>query len=556
MKKMNDNETKLREKLIETEREKGMLQALCADYTAAYFCDLLSDYIEPIKKKEFSHSAKERKNLNNPNSYSEWIQYSYENIIIKETLPDFLVMFDAQNLMKQLLKEERITCRHKTHANEKGMEYFEVTAVRLYSDKNTYQMILGYRPIDDIIKEERKIQKKLEKALIAAENANKAKTDFLRHMSHDIRTPINGIIGMIEISNRYKDDPKRMEECYKKILASAEYLVSIVNNVLNMKKLENGRLSLKKESFDLVELLAKQLLIVEEQAKENGLIFHGGEEMSTIKHRHLIGSPEHLNRVLMNLANNAIKYNRKGGKIIVYCTELSCNDNMVVYEFVCEDNGLGMSEEFQKHAFEPYAQEGKETLPMYEGTGLGLPIVKQFVEQMNGEIDFESLEDVGTVFKIRIPFEIDFSKEQSENEEVFLNLTGKKALLVEDNELNREIATVLLADEGLKVTAVENGQQALDKFITSEPYTYDIIFMDIMMPVMDGLEVTRKIRAMDRDDAKKIPIIAMSANAFQDDIQKSLTAGMNKHLTKPLDLKKMKSMIQEVLKDNIDIINA
>ena len=400
-------------------------------------------------------------------------------------------------------------------------------------------------------------QKRKEQNYIAlaeeADKANQAKTDFLRRMSHDIRTPINGIMGMIEVADRHRGDKEVLEECREKTLGAMEYLLSLVNNVLDIGKLESGELELEHRPFDLIPLLMQQLSVVGTQASESGVNFYGGREFSVIKHRYLIGSPVHLNRVLMNLANNAIKYNRRGGSVTLYCTELSSDDTTAVYQFTCSDTGLGMSEEFQKHAFDPFTQEGKQSLSTYNGSGLGLSIVKSIVEEMHGTIALKSQEGVGSTFTITIPFAIDLqetSRETVQPQRPPIDVTGCRALLVEDNELNREIAEILLEDEGLVVDCVFNGQEAVNIFTATRPGTYDYIFMDITMPVMDGLEATRRIRALDRPDAKTVPIIAMTANAFQDDIQQSFRAGMNAHLLKPLDFKKVKATVQKFAKEN------
>ncbi len=387
-----------------------------------------------------------------------------------------------------------------------------------------------------------------------ANKANQAKTDFLRHMSHDIRTPLNGILGMIEIADRNKKNPQKLYECRSKVLSSMEYLLSIVNNVLDIGKLESGEIVLEHRPFNLITLLMDMLTVVGMQANENGINFKGGKEMSVIRHPYLIGSPVHLKRVLMNLASNAIKYNHKGGTVTLYCTEISSDKETVVYEFVCQDTGIGMSEDFQKTAFEPFTQEGKEAVTTYTGSGLGLSIVKKMVEKMDGTIRLESKENTGSTFVITIPFGIDHKAQAAaagKGTPTALNLKGKRALLAEDNELNIEIAQLMLEDQGLAVDVVRNGKEAVDKFEDLPSGSYDFIFMDIMMPVMDGLEATRRIRAMNKADAKTIPILAMTANAFQDDVKQSIEAGMNVHLMKPLDEKKLRETIQEVMQETI-----
>ena len=395
----------------------------------------------------------------------------------------------------------------------------------------------------------------LQKARIAekkAKKANSAKTDFLRHMSHDIRTPLNGIIGMINISERYYGDKERLYECKAKVMESMDYLQSLLNNVLDIGKVESGTLQLVNKPFDLVAMLVKQISIIETNAKEYGISFEGGASMSTFHHRYVIGSEEYLNRLLMNLAGNAVKYNRSGGKVILYFNEISSDDKTAVFECVCSDTGLGMSEEFQKHAFESYAREGKETTNGYSGAGLGLSIVKDIVDRMNGTIKLESKENVGTTFTVTIPLEIDHNAEKEQQKKVEKpDLSGKSVLLVEDNELNLEIAKMLLEDEKMVVTTAENGEEAVDIVSQSVPGRFDFIFMDIMMPVMDGLEAARQIRTLNRKDTKEIPIIAMTANAFQDDIRDCIDAGMNAHIAKPIDSKKIEDTLQLVLKQKM-----
>ena len=403
-----------------------------------------------------------------------------------------------------------------------------------------------------LLRKARIAEKKAKEAQKQAEKANSAKTDFLRHMSHDIRTPLNGIIGMINISERYCGDKEKLYECKAKVMQSMDYLQSLLNNVLDIGKVESGTLQLVNKPFDLVAMLVKQISIVETNAKEYGIRFEGGVSMSTFHHRYVIGSEEYLNRLLMNLAGNAVKYNRSGGKVSLYFNEISSDDKTAVFEFVCSDTGLGMSEEFQKHAFESYAREGKETTNGYSGAGLGLSIVKDIVDMMNGTIKLESKENVGTTFTVTIPLEIDHNAEKEQQKKVEKpDLSGKSVLLVEDNELNQEIAKMLLEDEKMVVTTAENGKEAVDIVSQSVPGRFDFIFMDIMMPVMDGLEAARQIRTLNRKDTKEIPIIAMTANAFQDDIRDCIDTGMNAHIAKPIDSKKIEDTLQLVLKQKM-----
>ena len=386
----------------------------------------------------------------------------------------------------------------------------------------------------------------LERALEETQRASLSKTDFLRRMSHDIRTPINGIRGMIEIAEHFTDDLQKQKECRDKVWEASGYLLSLVNNVLDMNKLESGAVVLTEMPFDLPQLLNEVNTVAEMQATEHGLYYDVDMEKQQIAHPYLIGSAPHLKQVLMNLASNAVKYNKENGRVTVWCRELSCDGKTAEFRFACKDTGIGMSKEFQKRAFEPFTQEGRDNARThYDGTGLGLSIVQALVRQMGGSITFESEEGVGTSFLVTLPFQIDPNPQPKPKESVSepIDLDGVRVLLAEDNDLNMEIATFFIEQHGAKVTTARNGREAVELFANAPQGTFDLILMDIMMPVMNGYEATETIRGMAREDAKTIPIIAMSANAFQDDIQKSRSVGMNDHLPKPLSTEKLLSAI-------------
>lgn len=401
-------------------------------------------------------------------------------------------------------------------------------------------VLLVTRNITEEMQHEIAVTRQIQEAADEAKKANAAKTDFLRRMSHDIRTPINGIRGMIEIANHFPDDLEKQNECRKKILQASDFLLDLVNSVLDMNKLESGELILEEVPFSLREVSHEVGAIIRPQTLEHGL------NLSTkalfVRHHYLIGSPLYLRQILLNLAGNAVKYNRPGGSICVSCQEISSDETTATFVFSVEDTGLGMSEEFQKHLFEPFSQENVANRTSYTGTGLGLSITKELIEKMGGTITFTSRQNVGTTFHVTLPFRIDTDHLDSDSSPALnpnCNLDGVHVLLVEDNELNREIVEFLLQNEGILVTSAVDGQQALDKFRESKPGTFHFILMDVMMPVMDGLEATRRIRALDRPDAKSIPIFAMTANAFADDIRQCKEAGMNEHLSKPLDSKRL-----------------
>ena len=418
---------------------------------------------------------------------------------------------------------------------------------------NVVDVLYVVRDITEEKLRELMYQKQLKASMEDAQRANISKTAFLQRMSHDIRTPLNGIVGMIHIAEKYKNDVDKLRECRQKALQSTDYLQKLINNVLDISKLESGSLMLEYKSFDLVELLSNNMTVVAMSAYENGVRFEGGVEANTIRHRYLIGSPVHLSRVLMNLASNAIKYNHFHGTVNVHCEELSDDGNMAVFKFVCSDTGLGMSEEFQKHAFDVFAQEGKQSTTTFSGSGLGLSIVKDIIELMGGMIELESKENVGSTFTVTVPFKIDHSVENNDSQNdscpQSMELSGKRVLLVEDNAINMEIAYAILEEEHLNITEAKNGKEALEIFQNSKLNEYDVIIMDVMMPVMDGLEATKAIRMLEREDAKKIPIIAMTANAFEEDRKACLDAGMDEHIGKPIDIPLLKRTITKAIGD-------
>ena len=391
---------------------------------------------------------------------------------------------------------------------------------------------------------EEEYKKELEKSAREAKKANIAKTEFLQRMSHDIRTPINGIRGMVEVGDYYKDNLVKQAECRKKIWEASGFLLELINEVLDMGKLESEEVILEERSFNFFGLFKEIRMVIEKQAKERGIqiIVH----KYRVIHENLIGSPLHVKRVVMNILTNAIKYNKDNGKIIMEFQEVQEDQDTVRIQFKCKDTGIGMSESFQKKIYEPFAQEKVGARTVYGGTGLGMPITKSLVEKMGGTISFESEQDVGTTFDIEIPFQIDHNKQCEEHKKKEVKETsikGVNVLLAEDNELNMEIAEFVLESAGAKVIKAFNGKEALEIFKASEQGEIDVILMDVMMPVMDGLESTRYIRRSNKENARDIPIIAMTANAFTEDRRRVLEAGMNEHLAKPLESEVLIEMI-------------
>ena len=400
--------------------------------------------------------------------------------------------------------------------------------------------------------EQEKDEKYKAELLIAAkkaEAANEAKTEFLQRMSHDIRTPINGICGLVNMADHYAGDMEKQTEYRTKVKEASNLLLELVNDVLDMSKLDSGEVVLEEISFNLSKIFEEVLVVIGQIAVEQNIRI--GWEKKEITHRDLIGSPGYVKRVMMNILSNAVKYNRKNGNIYISCMEIpSEQPEMTMMEFVCRDTGIGMTEEFQKYIFEPFAQEHAGSRTKFAGTGLGMPITKKLVEKMGGTITFESKEGVGTTFVIRVPFKIDLDadKREEQKDASEKSIKGLHILLAEDNELNMEIAEFVLQNEGAEVTKAWNGQEAVELFGNSEPGEFDVILMDIMMPVMNGYEATKMIRSLEREDAKTIPIIAMTANAFTEDRIRAKESGMDEHIAKPVDVELLVKVIHKLVK--------
>lgn len=391
----------------------------------------------------------------------------------------------------------------------------------------------------------------LQEALEKAKQANAAKSEFLSRMSHDIRTPLNGIIGCLDIAELGQASPEELAENRKKARTASSHLLSLINDVLNMSKLEDGKIELAHEAFDIRSLAEDILTLTEVRAAEAGITVLHQDCTVNIPYPYLYGSPLHVRQIFVNIIDNAIKYNTPGGTVSAKMECAGKKDNQVIYTCQIRDTGIGMSPEFLKHLFEPFAQEKVDARSVYQGTGLGMAITKALVDKMQGTIEVESEVGRGTVFTVSIPFEIATEEnvpktgETSEAKQK-TTLDGIKVLLAEDNELNREVATALLESRGAVVTPAEDGEKVLTIFSEHPEGSFDVILMDIMMPVMNGLEATKAIRQLPRPDAGKIPIIALTANAFREDEKKCMEAGMNAHLSKPMDMEKLCAMIHRL----------
>ena len=410
----------------------------------------------------------------------------------------------------------------------------------------TYKTNLTHQKLEQ--EKDEKYKAELLIAAKKAEAANEAKTEFLQRMSHDIRTPINGICGVLNVADHYADDMKKQTECRAKVKEASHLLLELVNDVLDMSKLESDEVILEEIPFNLSSIFREVFVVIEQIAEEQNIRI--AWEKKEIIHRNLIGSPGYVKRVMMNILSNAVKYNRENGHIYISCVEIpSEQPGMTTMEFVCRDTGIGMTEEFQKCVFEPFAQEHTGSRTKFAGTGLGMSISKKLVEKMGGTITFESEEGAGTTFVIRVPFKIDLDVDKSKEQKDLSEKTikGLHILLAEDNELNMEIAEFMFQNEGAEVTKAWNGLEAVEIFEKSRPGEFDVILMDIMMPVMNGYNATKRIRSMDREDAKEIPIIAMTANAFTEDRIRAKEARMDEHISKPVDGNLLVKVIHELL---------
>ena len=542
---------------METSKKKiDILEHIIAAVAGAYYNINLTRNLVPgqmyqaVDGKEYN--VNEMTGLPADAKFSEVIDYWGKRLSEKEK-EAYYAFFDIPVLLKHYEKgETHVTHTYWTQTIRQRPMLAEHHIVMYEDEENGDILAISY--IRDITEEFHENALKIEAENLNkrlrkedAVSANETKGRFLSSISHDIRTPLNGIQGMLRIADAFPDNMKKQKECRDKIWIASNYLVSLVNNVLNMNRLENSTIELSEKPFNLVDLLMEITAMTNIQIDAQGLHSVVDWKPGYIKHRYLIGSEEGISRILLNLNSNAIKYNKKGGTVYCRCKELRCDGETAWFEFVTEDTGIGMEEEFLRHAFEPYTQEQHISLNSINGVGLGLTIVKETVALMGGTIQVESKINEGTRYTIVLPFKVDHHPKIDDDPKEHLSLKGKKALLAEDNNLNMEIARFQLEQEEIEVFTASNGKEAVEMFEASQPGFYDIILMDIMMPVMDGLEATRRIRSMNRRDAMTIPIVAMSANAFQEDVEKSLAAGLNEHLTKPLDEKKLTETMKKYL---------
>ena len=487
--------------------------------------------------------------------FSRFIQDYLSFIVLPECHEELQRVLSRSYIQKALHKETLTVARHCFTQDYRSFRLGEykwnrVTIIPVDLDDSgaPIHVLVMLQDITDAKQTEMEYQRQILESARRAQQANDAKTEFLHRISHDIRTPINGIQGMLRIAEYYGDDPVKRKQCRDKIWSASNYLLDLVNDVLDMSKLESGNLKLEMQPFNMNELLDQINPIMEAQTVERGIQYEVVRNPRT--HLELVGSTLYIRQILLNIAGNALKYNRPGGFIKVACRELSSTEDTALYQFVCEDSGQGMSKEFQKRMFEPFTQENSDARTNYQGTGLGLAITKGLIDQMGGTIEVQSEKGVGSTFTVNLPLAINKAAvtavrpSDSPAQDI---LRGTTILLVEDNALNAEVAEFLLERAGASVLKAWNGQEGVEQFLRSSPGEIDAILMDVMMPVLDGLSAARRLRALDRPDAKTIPIVAMTANAFVDDMEKTREAGMNAHLSKPLDSEKLLTVLAKLI---------
>ena len=536
-------QNQLQQALDEAELKNEIISAIAKSYQAIYRVDLQQDFFEEISSDGETHHL---------TGYQGCASEKFKEACNQNVAPEYralvLPFLDVSTLAERLKTEEFITTEYRMC--DGNWHRLRFIAKKRDEAGNVTHVLCTVRSTSDAKQRELNLVYQAE----AAKREADMKSRFLATMSHDIRTPLNGIIGMITLAEQYADNPEMQHKTREKALESLNYLVSLVNDVLDMNKIQSGELKNQELAFNLADVLRDLNRLYTQRAAGKGIAYKVNWDNANIRYASLIGNPVYLGRILSNIMDNAIKFSPAGSTITVSGTEEMPDKEHVLVTFRCKDQGIGMSEDFAKHAFDMFAQEKEDSRTRYQGTGLGLSIVKQLVDRMGGTIELQSELGVGTTVTVRLPFkigqeEIGHKADRYEG----ISVQGVRALIAEDNELNREIACCILENSGMEVTCAEDGQEAVELFAKSAPGYFGVIYMDIMMPRMNGLDAARAIRAMDRRDAGDIPIIAMSANAFAEDIINSRLAGINVHLAKPLDEEKMVAALKQCIADNVAV---
>ena len=548
--RLNRYYEQLKQSIVENE---NYAEALLQTANAVYTVDLTNDKLENV----YYHEAafKVENDIQTPCSYSDYCN-KRSRYVTEDTLENYRIVDSSFKLLKRFATgAKQVTVEYcETMGKENKPVWLQKTVLMsrdMVYDANTDKEssvvhgIVLFKNTSDFHEKEQQEKARLQMAYEEADSENRAKTEFMNRMSHDIRTPINGIMGMVDIIRKNRDDREKVDDSLDKIQLSTRHLLELVSDVLDMSKLEAGMFEIHEDVFDMNELMDEVAALVDAQLVESSITHC--KHRSNIQHTALKGSSLQLRRIMVNLLSNAIKYNKSNGTIDTYAEELSCDGTTVWYEFKIVDTGIGMSEEFIKEQlFKPFTQEKNDARTLYRGTGLGMSIVKALLDKMGGSIEVESQLGEGSTFTFRLPFKVDENAIETQKEEQSSGeqkLEGKQILLVEDNEINMEIAEFYLKELGIVVDKAWNGKEAIDKFEESAPGTYDLILMDIMMPVMGGREAARRIRTLERPDAETVRIYAMTAQVSSESVHKCLASGMNGHIAKPIDESKLREIL-------------
>ncbi|MBD5470190.1 MAG: response regulator [Lachnospiraceae bacterium] len=536
----------------ELRRASAIIGSLSSMFFATYYINLEKDTFRPVTQKEAVENV-----LGDERNYTQGIKLYAESFICPEDHETYLKCFDRQNLLDTLCKEQSFVATEyrmlPDAQNKRAWIRASVVLAETAEDGSPKRAVYVAQDVTESKQKEEREQQALREACEAANHANEAKSEFMSRMSHDIRTPMNAIIGMTAIAEKYLDDKERVADCLNKITVSSKHLLSLINEVLDMSKIESGKIELVEEEVNLADLIDNLVTMIRPviQEKNHSLAV----DIANVEHENVIGDSVRMQQIFMNILSNAAKYTLDGGKIELNVVERPSGiQGYGSYEFMFRDNGIGMSKEFLEKLFEPFSREANSRVNKIEGTGLGMAIARNIARIMNGDIVVESTLGKGTTFVVTLSFKLadvtdpNAKKKEAQSQTDYETaLVGRRVLLVEDNALNREIAEEVIAQTGVIVESAADGKEALEMFEKSPAQYYDMIFMDIQMPVMNGYDATTAIRALEHEDAVSIPIIAMTANAFAEDIRMSRKAGMNEHLTKPLDMEQLMQCLRKWL---------
>lgn len=534
---LKEEKEKLEKALEEAEVKNEIISAIGKSYYYISRIDLEEDYYEIVSGYEKFPETVKREGC-----MSQGVEANASKLVDEAYVEEFLEFINLATLSERLEKDEPLTLEYRM---KNGKWHRACLIIKKRDDKGHVTNVLF--AIREITEQKRNEEQMIHKVAEARHEAIE-KNRFLSNMSHDIRTPVNGIVGLLDIAEQFPEDLNMQKKCRSKIKELSGYLVTMVGDILEMNRLQSDTLAPQETMIDITELLRTVNEESQRDAVKKNIRYSIDWDKSQINHRYVLGDPLYVQRILKIIADNAIKFSPSGSQVSVWCREEEIDEENVSFSFGCEDHGIGMSKEFLEHAFDLFSQEDEGSRTRYQGIGIGLPIAKKMAEKLHGSISLESKQGFGTKAVTTLPFKIGDLKENGKVEDCLpVSLQGLRALVVEDNELNMEIAKFILEDQEIKVECAIDGKEAVTKFENSEPGHYNMILMDIMMPNLNGRDATRKIRALNREDAKTIPIIAMSANVFPDDIIKNQLAGMNGNLAKPLDGKKLLELVKQCL---------